>query len=474
MKHKKVLSVFSLAMINVIAIDSIRNLPMNASMGLSIVGFYILGTLLFLLPCVLMTAELSTCYPRSGGAYIWAKEAFGHRAGFMTIWLQWIYNVIWFPTILVFIASTATYLFDPSLASNKTYLIPTVIIAFMFATLLNLSGLRIASWLSTLGAILGTILPMILIIFLGVFWVIHHKTLALPTDIHHIFPSFIPSLSGSQNLAFIVVILFSLIGFEMSAVHAEEVKNPRKDFPKALLISSLIIVLSLIFSSLAIALVVPQKDLNIVSGLADAYELFLAGFQFTWAMPIVIIMILLGAFACMAAWVLGPAKGLMIAAKDGSLPKWCTSKSPEGVPASILLLQALIVSALVSLFLIYPSINSFYWILSDLTGQLALLYYVILFAALIKLRHKKSQLSKTKGHKNISRENGFEIPGGVIGLWLTGIIGISSCLGAIMIGFIPPDNIAVGHHASYWGLLSGGMIIFAVFPWILARKKTEK
>ena len=463
MKSKKILTVFSLAMMNVIAIDSIRNLPMNASMGLSIVGFYILGTLFFLLPCVLMTAELATCYPRSGGAYIWAREAFGQRVGFITIWLQWIYNVIWFPTILIFIASTATYLFDPSLADNKTFLIPTVIIAFMLATFLNLSGLRIASWLSTAGAILGTIVPMIIIIGLGAFWYGHHKTSAVL--LNPSISSFIPSLSGNNNLAFLVVILFSLIGFEMSAVHAEEVKNPRKDFPKALLISSLIIVLSLIFSSLAIALVVPSKDLNIVSGLADAYQLFLSGFHITWAMPIVIIMILLGTFACMAAWVLGPAKGLMIAAKDGSLPKWCTSKSPDGVPASILLLQALIVSALVSLFLIYPSINSFYWILSDLTGQLALLYYVILFAALIKLRRNAASANTLEN----KRLPGFQIPGGKIGLWITGLVGIFSCLFAIGVGFIPPDNVPVGHHLSYWSLLGGGMIIFAVLPWFLTK-----
>jgi amino acid transporter len=459
MKAKKVLSVFSLAMMNVIAIDSIRNLPMNASIGLSIVGFYLLGTLFFLLPSVLMTAELATSYPKTGGAYVWVREAFGNRLGFMTIWLQWIYNVIWFPTILIFIASTATYLFDPSLANSKTFLIPTVIIAFMLATFLNLSGLRVSSWVSTFGAIMGTIVPMAAIILLGAAWVLNHKTLAIQWPLGHELTAFMPALTNNGNLPFLVVILFSLVGFEMSAVHAEEVREPRKNFPRALLISSLIIVLSLIFSSLAIALVVPQSDLNIVSGLADAYALFLSGFHLAWAMPIVIVMIIVGAFACMAAWVLGPAKGLMVAAQDGNLPKWCTSKSVNGVPAAILLLQALIVSALVSLFLIYPSVSSFYWILSDLTAQLALFYYVILFAALIKLRGKSGP-----------REKGFLIPGGKVGLWLTGLIGIVTCLFAIGVGFIPPAGIPVGGW-TYWVLLSVGMVLFGVVPWVLGRRR---
>ena len=91
-------------MINVIAIDSLRNLPANAEMGLTIAFFYVIIALLFLLPCILITAELATHWPKTGGAYVWVKEAFGPRWGFVSIWLQWIYNVFWYPTILSFIA----------------------------------------------------------------------------------------------------------------------------------------------------------------------------------------------------------------------------------------------------------------------------------------------------------------------------------------------------------------------------------
>ncbi len=112
-KKNKTLGVFSLVMINVIAIDSLRNLPSNAATGLHIIFYYIFAGIVFLLPCTLITAELATNRPKTGGAYIWVRDAFGPKYGFMTIWLQWIYNVIWYPTILSFIAVNIAYLFNP-------------------------------------------------------------------------------------------------------------------------------------------------------------------------------------------------------------------------------------------------------------------------------------------------------------------------------------------------------------------------
>ena len=78
-QKKRILSVFSLVMINVIAVDSIRTLPMAATYGLSLVTLYLLGAILFLVPTALITAELSTTWPMQGGMYYWVKTAFGPR-----------------------------------------------------------------------------------------------------------------------------------------------------------------------------------------------------------------------------------------------------------------------------------------------------------------------------------------------------------------------------------------------------------
>src|SRR6185437_14865497 len=106
-----------------------RTLPIGAVYGFSLVFFYLVAALVFFIPTILVTAELATAWPNTGGAYIWVREAFGPHCGFMVIWLQWIYNVVWYPTILAFIGATLAYLFDPALANNKYFLIAVVLIS---------------------------------------------------------------------------------------------------------------------------------------------------------------------------------------------------------------------------------------------------------------------------------------------------------------------------------------------------------
>ncbi|HSW71111.1 MAG TPA: amino acid permease, partial [Gammaproteobacteria bacterium] len=159
----KLLSVFALVMINVCAVDSLRNLTMGAEYGLALVFFYALAALLFFLPTVLVTAELATGWPITGGAYVWVREAFGPRWGFLSIWLQWVYNVIWYPTIFAFVAGILAYLIEPELVNNKTYMVATVLLLYWAMTLVNCFGLSIAHWVSTVGALFGTILPKLII-----------------------------------------------------------------------------------------------------------------------------------------------------------------------------------------------------------------------------------------------------------------------------------------------------------------------
>ena len=118
---KKVLSVFSLTMINVIAVDSLRNLPISAEYGFSIIFYYLIAAFVFFIPIALVAAELATGWPKLGGMYVWSKEAFGPKAGLVTIWLQWIYNIVWYPTILAFLATIAAYLINPSLFTVCCY-----------------------------------------------------------------------------------------------------------------------------------------------------------------------------------------------------------------------------------------------------------------------------------------------------------------------------------------------------------------
>lgn len=170
---KKRLSVFTLSMMTVAAVCSLRGLPMMAREGLSMIFYILFSTLIFLIPASLVAAELGGAFSKeSGGVYTWVKAAFGSRWGFTAIWLQWIQNVVWYPTVLGFAAGALAYLFmDPTLANSGVYTGSVILIAYWGATFITLAGTEIVSKVTKYGVLLGTVLPGILIIVLGLLWV---------------------------------------------------------------------------------------------------------------------------------------------------------------------------------------------------------------------------------------------------------------------------------------------------------------
>ncbi|KTD21114.1 APC family permease [Legionella londiniensis] len=455
MRHsKRVLSVFSLVMINVIAVDSLRTLPLSAKLGLSLISYYLIAAAVFFVPVALVAAELATSYPETGGIYIWVREAFGRRAGFITIWLQWIYNVVWYPTILAFIAATLAYLFAPEFANNKIYLLSTIIGLFWLFTLLNCFGMRVSSLVSVVGALIGTLLPMLGIIILGIIWMIQGR----PVEIAYT-DNWLLDFSALGNLSLFSAVLFGLLGMEMSAVHAEEVKNPQRDYPRALFYSTIIIFSTLVFGSLAIVIVVPNATLSVVSGLIDAYDTFFKAYNLPGMTRITAALIILGGLSGVSTWIIGPTKGLLVSARDGCIPHSLARVNQFGAPVAILITQGIIFTGLSSVFILLDSINAAYWLLSDLCAQLALLVYVFMFAAAIRLRYT-----------NPLQTGAYKIPGGNAIMWLVSGAGILCCITAILIGFIPPAQIPVGNIVFFEGFLIGGLLLFVLVPWLLARK----
>jgi amino acid transporter len=443
-------------MINVIAVDSLRSLPIGAAYGLSVITYYLIAGLLFFIPSALAAAELATRWPTTGGIYIWVREAFGNKTAFVTMWLQWVYNVIWYPTIATWIAATLTYVFNPEYINHPLYMTCASLCIFWIATIMNCFGMRISSWISSIGAILGTLIPMALITLLGAMWIILKK----PTEIQFVWQNFIPDLSNINQLSFVVALVFGLIGIEMSAIHAGDVKNPEKAYPRALLLSVIIILASLIFASLAIAVVLPSHQLNIITGLVEAYAAFFNAFHLAWMTPIIVIAIIISSISGVAAWIIGPSRGLMVASQDTKLPHILCKVSRKNVPINLLLLQGVLVTLLTLLFLFLPSVTAGYWLLSALTAQLAVISYVGLFAALIVLRIKHPQ-----------RSGCFCIPGGLFGVGVTAGIGLLACIAVFVIGFIPPAQINTGNVWNYEAILIGGIVFFTLPLYFLLRPK---
>lgn len=451
-RKQRPLGIFQLLMINVIAVDSLRSLPFSAEYGFSLVFYYLITSLSFFIPTALVSAELATGWPNKGGIYVWVREAFGDLAGFIVIWLQWVYNIVWYPTILSFIGATLAFLINPALADSKVYMLLVILVIFWGATLINFYGMRASSIASTLGAIFGTLLPMFFIISLGIIWLIKGN----PAQIEFTRATLLPTITDPRQLSFLTAVLFGLVGMEMSAVHADEVINPGKVYPRAILYSVIIIFFSLVLSSLSIAIVVPHRELNVVTGLVQAFEIFFAAYHMAWMGPIITLLIIIGGVGSVATWIIGPTKGLLVAAQDGSVPPIFGYMNKKQVPVTLLIFQATIFTILCVVFLLMPTVSSSYWVLTAMTAQLAMFVYIALFLAAFWLRLKKPHVPRA-----------YRIPFGKFGIGLVCTLGLFSSLAAIILGFIPPAQLAFGSLFLYEGILLIGMFLLIAPPIII-------
>ena len=438
------LSVFVLAMMNVAIIMSLRGLPMMAKEGLSLVFYLLFSTIFFLIPTALVSAELATGWPHGGGVYSWVREAFGDHLGFAAIWLQWIQNVIWYPTVLSFAAGALAYLFlDPGLAENRFYNIIVILIVYWGATLINLRGMKASGRLTSLGVILGTIVPGVLIILLGICWVILGEPLTFRKDL-----TIIPDFTQFSHIAFLAGVVLLFAGMEVSAVHAKEVKNPKKDYPKAIFLATLIIFVVFALGSLAIAAVMPPEQIQLTSGIMAAFQHFLHLFKLDWLIPVIGLLIAFGAIGSVTAWIVGPSKGLFHTARMGDLPPFLAKKNKNGMPANILIIQGIIVTLLALVFLCMPTVSSAFFLLTALTAILYLIMYLFLYAAAIRLRYSQANVKRA-----------YKIPGGNAGMWIVAGIGIIAALFSIIVGFFPPKLLAVGSPTFYVLFLVCGVVV---------------
>ena len=447
MMKKQSISLIVLVLFMTGAIDSIRNLPTTALFGPVLIFFFVIGALCFLIPTGLVAAELSASSAEEGGIYIWVKKAFGEKTGVLAIWLQWINTALWYPTFLSFIAGTAVYLIDPALANNKVYLVSMVVGLFWLITLLNLSGLKISARVSAICSSIGTVIPMAAILGLGVFWFLKGNHSQIHITSHNMLPSF----HSTNDWISLTGVMTAFLGMELTCVHINAVKNANKTFPLALIISIVFILITMVGGSLAIAMILPASQISLTSGFLQAFTNFLSVYHISYLLPILVIMILIGSIGSIINWSISPAKGLMQAAQNGYLPRIFAKENKHGACSSILIAQAILNTVICFAFVLMPSVNGSYWLLTDLSTQLYLIMYVLMFAAAIMIKYKFS-----------NPLTGFKIPGGKLGMWLTCIAGTLGCLVSIVVGFFPPSGINVGTDAHYVTVFTLGMLLMTL------------
>ena len=368
----------------------------------------------------------------------------GKKAAFLTIWLQWINTVAWYPTILSFIAGTSAYLIDPNLAQHKGFLVVVILTVFWTLTLLNLKSIKISATVASLCALFGMVIPMLLIIILGFVWLLHGE----PLQIHITSQNVLPSLSHSESWISLTAIITSFLGMELACVHVKDIEEPNKNFPRSLIFSIFFILATMILGSIVIAWVLPQHQIHFVDGTMQVFRSFFVAYHMQWLLPLLAFMTVIGSVGGMINWMISPVKGLLFAAKDQFLPPFFCKVNKHGVAQNLVLMQGCLVSLMCLAFVLMPSVNGSYWLLTDLSTQMYVMMYVFLFVAALVFKFK-----------NPDAEASFKIWGNKWGMALVCTLGLIGCAVSLFVGFLPPDNINVGGAAHYVLIFVLGLVV---------------
>ena len=429
-----------------------------ATYGITSAFYYLFAAIVFLVPTALVAAELAAMFStKQGGVFRWVGEAMGKRMGFLAIFLQWIESTIWFPTVLTFGAVSLAFIGmdltqDTALASNKMFTLAVVLGIYWLATIISLKGLGWVGKISKIGAIVGTIIPAALLIILGIIYV--------STGGHNhmdMTQSFFPDLSNFNNLVLASSIFLFYAGMEMMGIHVMEVDNPGRNYPLAIFIGSFVTVLIFILGTFAVSIVIPAQNISLTQSLLMAFEKFFAYIHMSWLGPIIAVCLAFGVLAGVLTWVSGPSRGIFTVGKAGFLPPFFQKTNKGGVQKNILLVQGSIVSILGLLFVVMPSVQSFYQILSQLTVLLYLIMYMLMFSSAIILRYK---LPKVERPFSIGKKGNLLI-------WLVAGMGFLGSLLAFVLSFVPPSQIETGNNTMWFAVLVSGAVIVVIIPLVI-------
>ncbi len=212
---------------------------------------FVLGSVVALF-AGLSYAELSSMFPKAAAEYTFVKNAFKNNFfAFIIGWLTVITSMIMAATVALGFGGYFSEFFN----------IPIIISAIVLIgilSIINFIGIKESSWTNTVFTIIEVV-GLILIIIIGF-------TISEPESVNY-FES--PTGFTGIIIAF-VLIFFAFIGFEDMANVAEEVRNPKKVIPRAIILSVMISGIIYVLVSLAVVRVINWEDLSLSAApLAD-------------------------------------------------------------------------------------------------------------------------------------------------------------------------------------------------------------
>lgn len=210
---------------------------------------------------VLCFAEVGSRFDETGGPYLYARKTFGPAIGFEIGWLMWLARLTAFAANCNLLVSYLSYFWAP--ASSSLWRPVLIVLVVAALTLINLLGVRQATLVSN-GFTVGKLVPILIFIAVGLFF------LKPEAYVFGVAPS-----TGAFSKS-VLLLIYAFTGFEMAAVPAGEVRDPRKHVPRALIVA--LIVVATVYILIQIVCVGTLPELAQSSKpLADAASRFLGG-----------------------------------------------------------------------------------------------------------------------------------------------------------------------------------------------------
>ncbi|MBB5118672.1 amino acid:proton antiporter [Streptomyces eurocidicus] len=430
----------TLAMMTTASVANLRPSPSMALYGLAAVFLYLVPAVVFLLPTALVSAELASGW--TGGVYRWVSEGLSSKPlGFLAVWCQFAMTIAYYPSLLAYVASTFAYVVDPRLADNGVYVAVVIVVIYWAGVLISSRGTKAVAGLAGAGLVIGTLIPGVVLVVLGMVFLGQGNASAAPMDTGHALPPW----TGLASLVLIVNNFLSYAGMEMNGVHVSSLREPGKQFPRSVFAATGLVLLIFILPALAISWVMPGEDLSLTAGVMQAFQGFFDHFHVGWLTKVVGVLLVAAALGGMLAWLAGPSKGLlMVARQEGYLPPVLQKLNARGVPRNIMVAQGALTTLIALLYAFLPDVSSAYWIFSVITTQIYLVVYLLMFAAVVRLRTTQPD-----------RPRGFRVPA----VRLVAGAGFAASLAAMCIGFVPPEQFGGGPLWRYLLTVGGGLLV---------------
>ncbi len=444
------MSWLTLALMTTSSVASLRSAPTMAVYGLACVFLYLVPALVFLLPTALVSAELASGW--EGGVYRWVSEGLSKPLGFLAVWCQFAMTIFYYPSLLAYVASTIAYVVNPGLASNGPYTAVVIMVLYWTGVWVSSRGTKAVAGLSSMGLVIGTLIPGTLLVVLGFVFLGQGNGSAAPMDSAHLLPQW----TGLASLVLIVNNFLSYSGMEMNAVHVSSLRNPAREFPRSMFTASVMVLLIFILPALAISWVVPSSELSLTAGVMQAFDAFFQYFDIGWLTPVIAVALISASLGGMLTWLAGPSKGLlMISRQEGYLPPFLQKLNREGVQQNLLVAQGVVTTAIALLYALIPNVSSAYWIFSVITTQVYLIVYLLMFTAAIRLRRTRPD-----------HPRGYRAPA-LVPICVVGLLA-SAC--AMAIGFVPSSQFGSGSVWTYIGIVGGGLLVLGLLvPYLFLR-----